>query len=297
MRERSQARTGEGEAAAEGTGLGHWLRELVTVLVIAVIASVGIRSFLVELFNIPSESMLPTLMIGDYLAVSKYSYGYSRHSFPFSPPLFEGRILGKAPERGDVVVFKLPRDGRTDYIKRVIGLPGDRIQMIGGQLFINGEPVKREHVADFRVRVSPYNRCPQFMQEEDSQGRRWCRYPQYRETLPNGVSYMTLDLESQGPGDNTRVFTVPPGHYFMMGDNRDNSADSRRPRSIGVGFVPAENLVGRAEFIIFSTDGSARWWNPVSWFTAIRWNRLLTSLRPARAADEMPGRTRPAAAS
>ena len=297
MRERSQARTGEGEAAAEGTGLGHWLRELVTVLVIAVIASVGIRSFLVELFNIPSESMLPTLMIGDYLAVSKYSYGYSRHSFPFSPPLFEGRIFGKAPERGDVVVFKLPRDGRTDYIKRVIGLPGDRIQMIGGQLFINGEPVKREHVADFRVRVSPYNRCPQFMQEEDSQGRRWCRYPQYRETLPNGVSYMTLDLESQGPGDNTRVFTVPPGHYFMMGDNRDNSADSRRPRSIGVGFVPAENLVGRAEFIIFSTDGSARWWNPVSWFTAIRWNRLLTSLRPARAADEMPGRTRPAAAS
>ncbi|GIX16848.1 MAG: signal peptidase I [Rhodothalassiaceae bacterium] len=297
MRERSQARTGEGEAAAEGTGLGHWLRELVTVLVIAVIASVGIRSFLVELFNIPSESMLPTLMIGDYLAVSKYSYGYSRHSFPFSPPLFEGRIFGRAPERGDVVVFKLPRDGRTDYIKRVIGLPGDRIQMIGGQLFINGEPVRREHVADFRVRVSPYNRCPQFMQEEDSQGRRWCRYPQYRETLPNGVSYMTLDLEPQGPGDNTRVFTVPPGHYFMMGDNRDNSADSRRPRSIGVGFVPAENLVGRAEFIIFSTDGSARWWNPVSWFTAIRWNRLLTSLRPARAADEMPGRTRPAAAS
>ncbi len=283
MSEHAGSRKTEMAKAQEATpasSLGSWLRELVTVIVVAVIASIGIRSFLVELFNIPSESMLPTLMIGDYLVVTKYSYGYSRHSFPFSPPLFEGRIFERAPERGDVVVFKLPRDGHTDYIKRVIGLPGDRIQMRGGQLFINGQPVKRERVADFRVRVSPYNRCPHFMQEEDSQGRRWCRYPQYRETLPNGVSYMTLDIEQQSRGDNTRVFTVPPGHYFMMGDNRDNSADSRLPRSIGVGYVPAENLVGRAELIFFSTDGSARWWNPISWFTAVRWNRLFVSLHP-----------------
>ncbi|RMF75417.1 MAG: signal peptidase I [Alphaproteobacteria bacterium] len=283
MSERAESRKPEiteAQNAAPASGLGDWLRELVTIIIVAVVASIGIRSFLVELFNIPSESMLPTLMIGDYLVVTKYSYGYSRHSFPFSPPLFEGRIFARQPRRGDVVVFKLPRDGHTDYIKRVIGLPGDRIQVIGGQLIINGKPVKREHVGDFRVRVSPYNRCPRFMQEEDSQGRRWCRYPQYRETLPNGVTYMTLDLEQQGRGDNTRIFTVPPGHYFMMGDNRDNSADSRLPRSIGVGYVPAENLVGRAEFIFFSTDGSARWWNPLSWFTAVRWDRLFLSLHP-----------------
>ena len=290
-RKTDMART---QDAAPAGGLGAWLRELVTIIVVAVIASVGIRSFLVELFNIPSESMLPTLMIGDYLVVTKYSYGYSRHSFPFSPPLFEGRIFDRAPERGDVVVFKLPRDSHTDYIKRVIGLPGDRIQMRGGQLFINDQPVRRERVGDFRVRVSPHNRCPHFMQEEDSQGRRWCRYPRYRETLPNGVSYMTLDIEQQSRGDNTRVFTVPPGHYFMMGDNRDNSADSRLPRSIGVGYVPAENLVGRAEFIFFSTDGSARWWNPVSWFTAVRWDRLFVSLRPERSAKAAAATPAPA---
>ncbi len=283
MSERAESRKtemAETQDATPASGLVSWLRELMTIIVVAVVASIGIRSFLVELFNIPSESMLPTLMIGDYLVVTKYSYGYSRHSFPFSPPLFKGRLFDRTPQRGDVVVFKLPRDGRTDYIKRVIGLPGDRIQMVGGQLFINGKPVKREHVADFRVRVSPHNRCPHFMQEEDSQGRRWCRYPQYRETLPNGVSYLTLDIEQQSREDNTRTFTVPPGHYFMMGDNRDNSADSRLPRSIGVGYVPAENLVGRAEFIFFSTDGSARWWNPISWFTAVRWERLFVSLRP-----------------
>ncbi len=291
-----------GESLAEESGqeeragsAGEWIADLVKIVVFALVVSFGLRSFVVEPFNIPSESMLPTLMIGDYLFVSKYPYGYSRHSFVFSPKIFRGRILGHQPERGDVIVFKLPRDNRTDYIKRLIGLPGDRIQMVGGQLYINGKPVRRERVDDFLVRVSPYNRCPAFMQEHDSEGRAWCRYPQYRETLPNGVSYMTLDIDPQGPADDTRVFTVPDGHYFMMGDNRDNSADSRRPRSIGVGYVPFENLVGRAEMIFFSTDGRARWWNPVSWFRAVRWDRLFVDLHPGHSASSVDRPRRSAA--
>ncbi len=279
-RDRSGESLAEGPEQERAAGFDGWVADLLKILAFALVVSFGLRSFVIEPFNIPSESMLPTLMIGDYLFVSKYPYGYSRHSFFLSPPLFRGRVLASRPERGDIVVFKLPRDNRTDYIKRLIGLPGDRIQMIGGQLYINGSPVRRERVKDFLVRVSPYNRCPAYMQEHDSAGVAWCRYPQYRETLPNGVSYMTLDLDPQGPADDTRVFTVPEGHYFMMGDNRDNSADSRRPRSIGVGYVPFENLVGRAEMIFFSTDGSARWWNPASWLRAVRWNRLFTDLHP-----------------
>lgn len=258
------------------------LGELVRILIYSIIIATGIRVVVFEPFNIPSESMLPTLMVGDYLVVSKYPYGYSRHSLPFSLNLFDGRILESQVRRGDVVVFKRPLDKRTDYIKRIMGLPGDRIQMKGGQLFLNGKAVRRERVKDFVVQVSPNTRCKNGTQFQFTQadGSVVCRYPQYRETLPSGVRYMTLDLYENGPSDNTRVFVVPQGHYFAMGDNRDNSADSRRSITEGVGFVPAENLVGRAEILFFSTDGSASWWQPWYWYQASRGERFFDSLRP-----------------
>ena len=205
--------------------------------------------------------MLPTLLVGDYLFVSKYAYGYSRHSMPFSPPIFDGRVWEDPVTRGDVAVFKLPRDNKTDYIKRIVGLPGDRLQLVDGELHINGEAVVRERVEDFAQR--------------DENGN-VSRSRQYRETLPNGVSYMTLDKVANGPADNTRVFQVPPGHYFAMGDNRDNSLDSRFAH--GVGYVPAENLVGRAEILFFSTDGSARFWEFWRWPFATRFARLFQTI-------------------
>ncbi len=239
------------------------LGETIRTIAVAVLIAVVFRSFAFQPFNIPSESMVPTLLVGDYLFVSKYAYGYSRHSLPFSPPLFHGRLLEKPVERGDVAVFKLPRDGRTDYIKRIIGLPGDKIQMIDSVLYINGEAVKREHVDDYE------NGDPNVSVR---------RAAQYKETLPNGVSYMTLDLYGATDADNTPVFEVPAGYYFAMGDNRDNSADSRLPMSRGVGLVPAENLVGRAEIITFSTDGNARLWEIWKWFGAMRFSRFFTSI-------------------
>src|SRR5215831_5154181 len=195
------------------------------VIVQALLIAVAIRTFLFQPFNIPSGSMKATLLVGDYLFVSKYSYGYSHYSLPFSPPLFSGRIWASPPARGDVVVFRLPKDDSTDYIKRVIGLPGDRIQMIDGVLNINGEPVKRERIDDFI---------------ETEEGTRATRVKRWRETLPNGVTYTTLDLVDSGFYDNTPVYQVPAGHYFMMGDNRDNSTDSRVLSQVG--YVPFENI-------------------------------------------------------
>jgi signal peptidase I len=227
----------------------------------ALLIALVIRTLLFQPFNIPSGSMKATLLIGDYLFVSKYSYGYSHYSIPFSPPLFTGRVFGSTPERGDVVVFRLPRDDSTDYIKRVIGLPGDRIQMKDGLLHINGTPVKRERVEDF-------------IDDENGTAERVRRW---RETLPNGVSYQTLDLQDNGFLDNTQEYVVPAGHYFMMGDNRDNSTDSRVLSQVG--YVPFENLVGKAQIIFFSMGDGEPAWHIWSWPWSVRWSRLFTIVR------------------
>ena len=236
---------------------GGLIDNVKTILYAGLIA-VGIRTVAFEPFNIPSGSMIPTLLIGDYLFVSKYSYGYSRYSIPFAPNLFNGRVFGRLPDRGDVAVFKLPRDNQTDYIKRIVGLPGDRIQMRSGQLYINGTLVPRQAAGDYT---------------DDEQGSRTVARL-YMETLPNGVKHDILKMYEEGGLNSTPEFKVPDGHVFAMGDNRDNSSDSRDPNG-GVGFVPVENLVGRAEFIFFSIDGWAPWWKVWDWPFEIRWTRLL----------------------
>jgi len=239
-------------------GVGETVRVIVHALIIALV----IRTFLFQPFNIPSGSMKATLLVGDYLFVSKYSYGYSHYSFPFSPPLFSGRIFGSEPDRGDIVVFRLPKDDSVDYIKRVIGLPGDRIQMIQGLLHINGQPVKRERIEDFI---------------ETEETERATRVKRWKETLPNGVSYTTLDLIDTGFYDNTQEYLVPAGQYFMMGDNRDNSTDSRVLSQVG--YVPFQNLVGRAQLIFFSLAEGERVWQIWLWPWTIRWNRLFSIVR------------------
>jgi signal peptidase I len=232
-----------------------WLEVVKTIIYALLIAGV-IRSFLFQPFNIPSGSMEDTLLIGDYLFVSKSTYGYSRYSFPFGLIPFDGRFfVTNDPERGDIVVFKFPPDNSTDYIKRLVGLPGDRIQMKDGVLYINDQAVPKVKIDDFVEDLG------------DGQTR---NVPRYRETLPNGVSYEVLDREPEGNLDNTQVFVVPDGRYFMMGDNRDNSADSR----VDVGYVPFQNFVGKAQIIFFSTNGSARIWEIWKWPFAIRYDRV-----------------------
>lgn len=210
--------------------------ELLKAMAIAAVIAIGIRSFLFEPFNIPSGSMFPSLLVGDYLFVEKYSYGYSKYSFPFGLVQFDGRVMGSAPARGDVAVFRQPKQPKIDYIKRIIGLPGDRIRVTEGILYINDEPVSREFLGT---------------EEMDEEGR-MNLFKKYRETLPNGVEHYVYEVSDHQPLDNTREYKVPEGHYFAMGDNRDQSLDSRVTEHVG--FVPAENLVGRASFLFFSVD-------------------------------------------
>ena len=241
-------------------GFGETVRVVIHALLIALV----IRTFLFQPFNIPSGSMKATLLVGDYLFVSKYSYGYSHYSIPLSPPLFSGRIFGSEPARGDVVVFRLPKDDSTDYIKRVIGLPGDRIQMKEGLLYINDKPVVRERLSDF-------------IGEDPCGSDATARVKRWKETLPNGVSYESLDCVDNGFYDNTSVYTVPPDHFFMMGDNRDNSTDSRVLSAVG--YVPSENLIGRAQMIFFSIAEGEHAWMFWRWPTAVRWNRIFKIVR------------------
>ena len=239
---------------------GGWVESIKTIVYAGLIA-IGIRTVAFEPFNIPSGSMIPTLLVGDYLFVSKYSYGYSRYSMPFAPNLFQGRLFGSVPERGDVAVFRLPRDPSQDYIKRMVGLPGDRIQVRGGVLHVNGAAVKREALGPYTV--------------EGDGPRMTVRH--YREMLPGGVTHGILEMSDDMRLDNTPEFRVPQDHVFAMGDNRDNSQDSREPSAVG--FIPVENLVGRAEFIFFSWDGSAAWWEVWAWPFAVRWSRIFSGVR------------------
>ncbi|MGV3579733.1 signal peptidase I [Brevundimonas sp.] len=238
--------------------------EIVKTVVVALAIAFVLRVLLFQPFTIPSASMEPNLYEGDYIVVSKWAYGYSKFSsgLPVNLPLGEGRVFGRAPERGDIVVFKLPRDDKTDYIKRVIGLPGDTIQMISNKLYINGQPVDDVVVSQGEV--------------TDIFGPR--PITEVRETLPGGRSFMTQDYGPGGDLDDTPVYEVPAGHYFMMGDNRDNSIDSRVQESAGVGLVPEENLVGKAEIIMFSWEPGASLFNPVSWFANVRPSRFFRVL-------------------
>jgi len=241
-------------ATVPDSSTGGDVFDTIKTIVYAIVIAMLVRTFAYEPFNIPSGSMKPTLLVGDYLFVSKTSYGYSRYSLPFSLPLIPGRILYDIPKRGDVFVFKKPPENKTDYIKRLIGLPGDTVQMIKGILHINGKAVSRRRIEDFV--------------ERDSYGNTR-RIPQFIETLPNGVEHPILEADGDTSFyDNTKVFTVPEGHFFAMGDNRDNSSDSRVFK-----FVPKENLVGRAEFLFFSID-DAKPWEIWKWFDRLRPERI-----------------------
>jgi signal peptidase I len=255
---------------------GAW--SLVRFLLSVVILTWALRSFIIQPFSIPSGSMLPTLYIGDYVAVAKWPYGFSRYSFPFGFPTFNGRILANLPKRGDVVVFRVPAE-KADLIKRVIGLPGDTVEMRAGRLLLNGHVVAREPLPPDAVPVSANSPCkvvppatPTIIALPDRQD---CMFKAYLESLPGGPSYTVLDQVEHGPADDFGPVRVPAGHLFLMGDNRDDSLDSRFPEyEGGIGMVPTEDLIGRALVTFWSTDGSASYLKPWTWFTALRVRRI-----------------------
>jgi signal peptidase I len=262
--------------AAARRGIRGGLGETTRFLLLLALLALLLRTFVVAPFMIPSGSMLPQLMIGDYLFVAKWPYGYSRYSVPFGLASFEGRLLGGEPERGDVVVFRHPARDEV-LVKRLIGLPGDRVEVRGGGLVLNGVAVPRVRIADWPMPVTPNSPCRyggRVRPPVAEQGWAYCRYPRFRETLPGGRSYEVLD-QGEGRADDTAVFTVPTGQYFVMGDNRDDSADSRFPvEERGVGMLPRDHLIGRAAIAFWSTDGTAEWLKPWTWFSAARWERI-----------------------
>nr|WP_089220729.1 signal peptidase I [Sphingomonas laterariae] len=298
-----------GKSEAEAKPGTDWWAEAKGVFWL-VLAVLGFHSFLAKPFYIPSESMMPTLIKGDRLVVTKYPYGWSYVSpsitrIPGAPgewlgrltgqdylsiPFIPGRLFGHLPERGDIVIAKPPTQ-YTDYIKRVIGLPGDRIELRNGVVILNGVPVKRDFLAPAMIPIDANIPCDSDdvyrLRVTGPDGREYCQMPRVRETLPNGVSYDTIDLGPGGRTDDYPALTIPAGHVFLMGDNRDQSADSRVASVEGGlgGPVPVENLGGRAEFITFSLDGTSSFVNPISWFTAMRGGRAGTSLRPEKAAQ------------
>jgi signal peptidase I len=264
-----------------------WFAEI-RGIVWLVLAVLGFHSFIAKPFYIPSESMMPTLITGDRLVVTKYPYGWSYVSPSFHVlPFIRGRLFGRLPERGDIVILKPPQ-ADTDFIKRVIGLPGDRLEVRGGTVVLNGVPVKRVAESPAMIPVDTNVPCDQEQvapfKITGPDGVLYCALPRFRETLPNGRSYDTIDLGYFSEVDDFPAITIPPDHIFVMGDNRDQSADSRVPawRNGLDGPVPFENIGGRAEFITFSLDGTSKIWNPISWFTALRTGRAGTSLHPER---------------
>jgi signal peptidase I len=267
----------------KGSALWREIKGLLWVL----LAVLAFHSFVAKPFYIPSESMMPGLLTGDRLVVSKYPYGWSwvSPSFHVFPPM-KGRLFGRMPKRGDIVIVTPPGE-RSDYIKRVIGLPGDTLRMADGQLYINGQPVKRQAEAPDMVPIdinspcgSPGDPALYDFRTQGRDGKMYCRVPVVRETLPNGRTYETVEL-GQSPEDNFGPVTIPPDHVWLMGDNRDDSADSRVPTWNGGlgGPVPWENIGGRAEFITFSLNGDTVWWNPITWIKALRHGRAGRSLR------------------
>jgi signal peptidase I len=268
MSEPMSLESGNLETAAKHSGRGSfWTIGLVALMGALLLAG---RVVLFQPFNIPSGSLIPTLLVGDYVFVAKYAYGYSHFSLPafldVAPDAMRGRLFGAQPKRGDVVVFKLPRDGKTDYIKRVIGLPGDRVQLLHGRLYINGTIVER-------APLPPFSAIGHFGRPID--------VARYEETLPGGVKHEIIEMDGdEGYWDNTNVYEVPTGNYFMLGDNRDNSTDSRvSSEQEGVGFVPFDNLIGRAEMVFFSLDDGEAAHDKSEWPWTFRWDRFLRPVR------------------
>tara|TARA_R110002096_G_scaffold435770_1_gene662636 strand:+ start:105506 stop:106309 length:804 start_codon:yes stop_codon:yes gene_type:complete len=266
MSENEQKQTSKGLAKSallkkEDESWGDFFKTIFYAFLIAI----AFRTFVLQPFSIPSESMLKNLMVGDFLMVSKSSYGFSKHSLPWSLPIIPGRLFASDVERGDVVVFRLPRDPGTYYIKRIIGTPGDKIQTKGGELYLNDEKVPAERLED-------YVRTNQFGREET--------FKRIEETMPNGKSYVTLDIDYMkgSMADDSDAFLVPEGHYFAMGDNRDNSQDSRWPSSVGVGYIPAENIIGKAKWITLSFDNKSAFWEIWKWFPAERRERFFSTI-------------------